>query len=94
MIIRGVTPVDQQISLPLVKRLLESLEVILLLVIEFEVVEIKRAVNLPKIPSKLAKFRLQIVENRLEFQSQISPVEPDRREWRPGRLPCVPNTRS
>ncbi len=25
---------------------------------------------LPKIPSKIAKFRLQIVENRLEFQSQ------------------------
>ena len=73
VIIRGVTPVDQQISLPLVKRLLESLEVILLLVIEFEVVEIQRAVNLPKIPSKIATFRLQIAENRLEFQSKNLP---------------------
>ena len=28
---------------------------------------------LPKIPSKMAKFHLQIVENRLEFQSKILP---------------------
>ena len=29
---------------------------------------------LPKIPSRIAKFHLQIVENRLKFQSKILPV--------------------
>ena len=29
--------------------------------------------TLPKIPSKLAKFHLQIVENRLQFRSKIVP---------------------
>ena len=33
-------------------------------------------VALSKIPSKIAKFRLQIVENRLQFQSKISPASP------------------
>ena len=32
--------------------------------------------SLSKIPSKIAKFRLQIVENRLEFQSKILPSLP------------------
>ena len=32
---------------------------------------------LPKIPSKIAKFHLQIVENRLEFQSKnLPPLDP------------------
>ena len=34
---------------------------------------IPRQLGLPKAPSKTPKFHLQIVENRLEFQSKISP---------------------
>ena len=36
----------------------------------FHVQRHPRAEALPKIPSKIAKFHLQIVENRLEFQSK------------------------
>ena len=39
--------------------------------------------RLPKIPSKTAKFHLQIVENRLEFQSKIVPLVDF------SRRPCV-----
>ena len=35
------------------------------------------AADLPKIPSKIAKFHLQIVENRLKFQSKnLPPLDP------------------
>ena len=35
--------------------------------------ELGKLAMLSKIPSKIAKFHLQIVENRLEFQSKILP---------------------
>ena len=36
-------------------------------------VALRTAAALSKIPSKIAKFHRQIVENRLEFRSKISP---------------------
>ena len=40
----------------------------------------------PKIPSKMAKFHLQIVENRLKFQSKILPCAGRRPRARPDKL--------
>ena len=38
--------------------------------------------GLPKIPSKIANFHLQIVENRLQFRSKVSPVRARVRQLR------------
>ena len=51
------------------------------------VLRVDRNLILPKIPSKTAKFHLQIVENRLEFQPKILP------RWRPwGTGSCPPRS--